>query len=111
MKDMEILVGDVTKASKDKIIFKSNISLGNVNQNLQLNFIDESNRSWFVYARGKPHKNLKCSRDLKEWSTILTHIDYYPEEAINLLKMNGYNDVYSKKIRHYTLRIPYSTCL
>lgn len=103
MKDMEILVGDVTKASKDKIIFKSNISLGNVNQNLQLNFIDESNRSWFVYARGKPHKNLKYSRDLKEWSTILTHIDYYPEEAINLLKMNGYNDVYSKKIRHYTL--------
>ncbi|MBK9722596.1 MAG: DUF4433 domain-containing protein [Saprospiraceae bacterium] len=51
IKDMEILVGDVTKTSKDKIIFKSNISLGNVKQNIQLNFIDESNRSWFVYAK------------------------------------------------------------
>lgn len=51
VKEMEILIGDVTKASKDKIIFKSNISLGNVNQNIQLNFIDESNRSWFVYAK------------------------------------------------------------
>jgi hypothetical protein len=51
IKEMEILVGDVTKTSKDKIIFKSNISLGNVKQNIQLNFIDESNRSWFVYAK------------------------------------------------------------
>ncbi len=51
MKEMEILVGDVTKTSKDKIIFKSNISLGNVKQNIQLNFIDESKRSWFVYAK------------------------------------------------------------
>jgi len=103
IKEMEILVGDVTKTSKDKIIFKSNISLGNVKQNIQLNFIDESNRSWFVYARGEIHKNVKGSRDLKEWSNILTHIDYNPEEAISLLKMNGYKDVYSTKIRHYTL--------
>lgn len=51
IKEIEILVGDVTKTSKDKIIFKSNISLGNVNQNVQLNFIDESNRNWFVYAK------------------------------------------------------------
>lgn len=51
IKEMKILVGDVTKTSKDKIIFKSNISLGNVKQNLQLNFIDESNRSWFVYQK------------------------------------------------------------
>jgi ssDNA thymidine ADP-ribosyltransferase, DarT len=51
IKEMDILVGDVTKTSKDKIIFKSNISLGNVKQNIQLNFIDESNRSWFVYAK------------------------------------------------------------
>ncbi|WP_231427708.1 DarT ssDNA thymidine ADP-ribosyltransferase family protein [Pedobacter sp. Leaf250] len=47
---IEILFGDVTKTTQDKIIFKSNISLGNVKQNLQLNFIDESNRNWFVYA-------------------------------------------------------------
>lgn len=51
VKEMDILVGDVTKTNKDKIIFKSNISLGNVKQNIQLNFIDESNRSWFVYAK------------------------------------------------------------
>ena len=51
IKEMNILVGDVTKTSKDKIIFKSNISLGNVKQKIQLNFIDESNISWFVYAR------------------------------------------------------------
>lgn len=103
IKEMEILVGDVTKTSKDKIIFKSNISLGNVKQNIQLNFIDESNRSWFVYARGAINKNVKGSRDLKEWSNILAQIDYNPEEAISLLKMNGYKDVYSTKIRHYTL--------
>ncbi|MEA4967858.1 MAG: DarT ssDNA thymidine ADP-ribosyltransferase family protein, partial [Bacteroidaceae bacterium] len=51
IKEMEILVGDVTKTSKDKIIFKSNIFLGNVKQNIQLSFIDESNRNWFVYAK------------------------------------------------------------
>jgi len=51
IKEMEILVGDVIKTSKDKIIFKSNISLGNVKQNIQLNFIDESSRVWFVYAK------------------------------------------------------------
>ena len=103
IKEMEILVGDVSKTSKDKIIFKSNISLGNVKQNIQLYFVDESNRSWFVYARGVINKNVKGSRDLKEWSNILTHKDYNPEEAISLLKMNGYKDVYSTKIRHYTL--------
>jgi hypothetical protein len=103
IKEMEILVGDVTKTSKDKIIFKSNISLGNVKQNIQLNFVDESNRSWFVYSRGEIHKNNNGSRDLREWSKILTHIDYSPVEAINLLKINGYEDVFSTKIRHYTL--------
>jgi hypothetical protein len=51
LKEIEILIGDVIKASKDKIIFKSNISLGNVNQNIHLNFIDESNRSWFLFAK------------------------------------------------------------
>ncbi len=51
IKEMEILVGDVTKTSKDKIMFKSNISLSNVKQKIQLNFIDESNRIWFVYAK------------------------------------------------------------
>ncbi|MBS1652332.1 MAG: DUF4433 domain-containing protein [Bacteroidetes bacterium] len=51
IKEMEILVGDVIKTTKDKIIFKSNISLGNVKQNIQLKFVDESNRNWFVYAK------------------------------------------------------------
>ena len=49
IKEMEILLGDVTKATKDKIIFKSNISLGSVKQNIKLNFVDESNRNWFLY--------------------------------------------------------------
>lgn len=48
---IEILNGDVTKNTEDKIFFKSNISLGNVNQNIQLKFIDESGRTWFVYAK------------------------------------------------------------
>ncbi|SUX48544.1 Uncharacterised protein [Chryseobacterium indoltheticum] len=51
IQEIEILVGDVTKTTKDKIIFKSNVSLGNVKQNIQLSFIDESNRNWFVYAK------------------------------------------------------------
>lgn len=51
IKEMEILIGDVSKISNDKIIFKSNISLGNVKQNIQLSFIDESDRNWFVYAK------------------------------------------------------------
>ncbi len=103
IKEMEILDGDVAKISKDKIIFKSNISLGNVKQNIQLNFVDESNRNWFVYARGEIRKNNNGLTDLREWSKILTQIDYSPVDAINLLKMNGYEDVYSTKIRHYTL--------
>lgn len=49
--DLEIISGDVIKTTKDKIIFKSNISIGNVKQNILLNFIDESNRNWFVYAK------------------------------------------------------------
>ena len=51
LKDIGIQVGDVTKTTNDKIIFKSNISLSNVKQNLVLNFIDESNRNWFVYKK------------------------------------------------------------
>ena len=51
--EMVILIGDVIKTSKEKIFFKSNISIGNVKENIQLNFIDESNRSWFVYSRSE----------------------------------------------------------
>jgi hypothetical protein len=104
LKDIKILLGDVTKKTKDKIIFKSNISLGNVNQDLQLRFIDESNRSWFLYAKSQFKNNSTFSNSLNQWSNIVNRIDYFnPEDAIKLLKNNGYSDVYSKKIRHYTL--------
>ncbi|NVO09044.1 MAG: DUF4433 domain-containing protein [Bacteroidales bacterium] len=51
IKEIEILSGDVSKIDKRKIIFNSYLSLGNIKQNIQLNFIDESNRNWFVYAK------------------------------------------------------------
>lgn len=43
--------GVVSKIDKDKIIFNSNVTFGNLKQNIQLNFIDESNRSWFLYSK------------------------------------------------------------
>ena len=49
--EIEILSGDVSKMDKDKIIFNSYISLGNIQQNIRLNFIDESGRNWFVYTK------------------------------------------------------------
>lgn len=49
--DIEILSGDLNKIEKDKIIFNSYVSLGNLKQNIKLNFIDESGRNWFIYAR------------------------------------------------------------
>src|SRR5699024_9760593 len=55
IKEVEILAGDVTKTTKEGIIFNSYISLGNVTQNIQLNFVDESNRNWFVYAKSEEH--------------------------------------------------------
>ena len=51
LREMEILSGDVNKIDKGKIVFNSYVSLGNVNQKISLNFIDESGRSWFVYAK------------------------------------------------------------
>lgn len=49
--DIEILWGELEKMEKDRIIFKSNVSLGNLKRNIKLNFIDESGRNWFVYAK------------------------------------------------------------
>ena len=51
LRAMKILSGDVNKIDKGKIVFNSHVSLGNVNQKISLNFIDESGRSWFVYAK------------------------------------------------------------
>jgi hypothetical protein len=70
IKEMEILVGDVTKTSKDKIIFKSNISLGNVKQNIQLNFIDESNRNWFVYAKKLNKNESSACKEVVYWNSL-----------------------------------------
>lgn len=49
--DIEILSGDLNKMEKDKIIFNSYVSLRNLKQSIKLNFIDESGRNWFVYAK------------------------------------------------------------
>lgn len=94
IKEMEILVGDVSKTSKDKIIFKSNISLGNVKQNIQLNFIDESNRSWFVYA----NKQISLSQNMEHsvWDEIieinfLLNTKLEKNKLISLLDEQNYN--------------------
>ena len=49
--DIEVLSGDIKKMEKDKIIFNSYVSLGNLKQSIKLNFVDESGRNWFVYAK------------------------------------------------------------
>ena len=51
LNEIDILVGDVIKVAKDKIIFKSNVSIGSLNQNIRLSFIDESGRNWFIYEK------------------------------------------------------------
>ena len=51
IKEIEILSGNVSKIEKDKIIFNSCVSLGNVKQKIHLKFIDESNRNWFIYLK------------------------------------------------------------
>lgn len=51
--EIEILSGNVSKIEKDKIIFNSRVSIANLKQNIKLNFIDESERSWFVYSNNK----------------------------------------------------------
>lgn len=48
--EIEILSGDLNKMRKNKIIFNSYVSLGNLTQNIKLNFIDETGRNWFIYA-------------------------------------------------------------
>lgn len=48
--EIEIISGNVSKIEKDKIIFNSRVSIANLKQNIKLNFIDESERSWFIYA-------------------------------------------------------------
>lgn len=51
LEKLEILSGNVNKMEKDKIIFDSDISLGNLRQEIKLSFIDESERSWFIYKK------------------------------------------------------------
>jgi hypothetical protein len=49
-KIIEILSGDVSKIENNKIIFKSYVSIGKLDQKISLSFIDESNRNWFIYT-------------------------------------------------------------
>ena len=50
IKKINILSGDISKMDDNRIIFNSYVSLRNLNQNIRLEFIDESERSWFVYT-------------------------------------------------------------
>lgn len=125
IKEIEILVGDVTKTTKDKIIFKSNVSLGNVKQNIQLSFIDESNRNWFVYAKGSVN-NLDYSKQFFFSNDKQTFINDYtvPDEVLlvysnlnNQLELNlSKNLFYPHMVNSYhgiahTARVLFGTCL
>ncbi|MBS1643497.1 MAG: DUF4433 domain-containing protein, partial [Bacteroidetes bacterium] len=103
VREIEILSGNVSKIEKDKVIFNSYVSLGNVKQNIRLNFIDESNRNWFVYANGLLNNNIKNDSSFRLWQKTVSKESYKPMEAINILKQNGYFDIFTQKIRHYTL--------
>lgn len=103
IKEIEILAGDVSKIDKDKIIFNSYVSLRNLKQCIKLNFIDESGRNWFVYANGLLNNNPKNDSSFSLWQKAVSKELYNPMEALNILKQNGYYDVFSQKIRHYTL--------
>ncbi len=102
-KEIEILSGDVSKIDKDKIIFNSFISLGNIKQNIRLNFIDESGRNWFLYGKGPVNKKADNLTFSNRWKEAISNENYNPSETINLLKKNGYSDTFSYKIRHYIL--------
>jgi len=86
LKEIDILVGDVIKTAKDKIIFKSNVSLGNVKQNIQLNFIDESGRDWFVYANNITNQDAVNSN---LWGDIIS-INYILNTKHNFLELEKY---------------------
>jgi len=103
IKEIEILSGDVNKIDKDKIVFNSYVSLGNLKQNIKLDFIDESGRKWFVYAKGSFNNSSENINISNLWKEIIIRESYNPSEAINLLKQNGYSDTFSQKIRHYKL--------
>lgn len=89
IKEIEILVGDVTKTTKDKIIFKSNISVGNVKQNIQLNFVDESNRNWFVYANNKISANQNIVHSVWDALSIDWKVILYLNWKVSLNRENA----------------------
>jgi len=103
LKEIEILSGDINKIDSDKIVFNSYVSLGKINQNVRLNFIDESGRSWFVYSNGKIEPINSYLNLSESWREVVKDLNFNPIIAINLLKECGFSDVYSFKIRHYKL--------
>lgn len=73
VKDIEILAGDVSKTDKDKIIFNSYISIGKIKQNIRLNYIDESDRSWFIYKNQiKKLAKESTKSELEFWGKLST---------------------------------------
>jgi len=100
--ELQVLSGDVTKLYHDKIIFNSSISINFAKSNIQLHFIDESSREWFVYQSGSTKSNVSKGF-LNSWKAVISTEYYNPFAVIAVLKQNGYNDTFSYKIRHYTL--------
>ncbi len=90
LREIEILSGDVNKIDKDKIVFNSYISLGNLIQNIRLNFIDESGRSWFVYANDPSSiENIDNAVTQNVWDDILA-INYILNSKHNFLELEKY---------------------
>ncbi|WP_323823360.1 DarT ssDNA thymidine ADP-ribosyltransferase family protein [Algoriphagus sp. C2-6-M1] len=49
--ELEVVSGNLNSIDDKKIIFKSHITIENkLNQDINVRFIDESNRNWFVYS-------------------------------------------------------------
>lgn len=92
-RELEILSGDVSKIEKNKIIFKTNVSLENAKQSIQLNFIDESNRKWFVYRNEK-------SNNLKKNFFLDDEIDNMLYESLNTSIRDNIDKLLSQKVSH-----------
>lgn len=102
--DLKVISGDLNSIDKERISFTSNITIENtLSQDITLQFIDESDRNWFVYAKGLVCQNTDEINFSKSWNEVISKKVYDPTEAVTLLKENGYSDTFSHQIRHYKL--------
>jgi hypothetical protein len=101
--NIEILSGDVTKIETDKIVFKSNIYIKNTDNPLELHFIDESNRRWFLYKNNKGREKLNF---LQKWKDLLVSDQIDVKGLIHYLESlsEEVNKAFNSKVRHYVLK-------